>query len=876
MKKIAILFLMSAAAGIVFAQEETTTIAPEETITIEDLGVSDAGILPTSPFYFFKEFGRDVRSFVTFNPVSKAELELKFANEKAAEVKEVSENQPQNTEAIQKALENYQGSQEKLRERFENLRETSQNPKVDTLLDNLTERVVRHEKLFDEIAFKFGGSEEISKAIGKTMSESENIVGEASKKDDPAKFASRLEKVLLNEKGGDLKHARSIELIDRFSEKTSTELKESFERLREEFSKKLEHDIQNLVTNKGEDALKEKIANTPGDSAVRSVIIEEIQKRAEERLSQTLEKVMGQLEGIIQKEADIAQKAREQIKKAEEIIQGAEKKIHESDTTKVTEVFSTLLQEAKEHLENAKSAFEEEKYGEAFGQARSAEVLARNALKFFGYEKPETGNFERQLKELEEKIHTYQNLIKERELTQEQRENANEILNNNAIMQLGLARESLANGDLEKTRMYIDYIKITFQKLSGILERKTVSTAPQVQQIQAVPLQTPVKAINCEDIQRKIMELKNLLASGIINESDFKAKYDSRLRDLIVCQNTKNAQTPTLQPAPEKPTTLPAPVSPTQAACTLEYNPVCGSNGKTHSNACFARSAGVAILYSGECKSETKETSPLRVIYPNGGEQWQIGNKYTIKWENPGNIKSIYVDLYKGDTYLAGLGGLGLNYGAPTSWTWNTIDTPNFEAGTDFKMRVRSDTDKSIYDESDNYFSVAAPAISPATCEDIKADSAHNYYFESCKKGGFDGACFNKYYSTYQGCNRSSEGDGCTVSNMNADKNILCDTGLVYTCTDSDKKNYDTVGTVTDDGKNYTDYCMDSSLVKEYYCSISDAHPTGIVGEEIYACASGCENGACKIQEKPPAVPETTGLKAVGNFLAGLSKIFSW
>ena len=81
---------------------------------------------------------------------------------------------------------------------------------------------------------------------------------------------------------------------------------------------------------------------------------------------------------------------------------------------------------------------------------------------------------------------------------------------------------------------------------------------------------------------------------------------------------------------------------------------------------------------------------------------------------------------------------------------------------------------------------------------------------------------------------------------------------------------------MTDDGKNYTDYCMDSSLVKEYYCSISDAHPTGIVGEEIYACASGCENGACKIQEKPPAVPETTGLKAVGNFLAGLSKIFSW
>src|SRR3989344_1606615 len=129
--------LVSGLAGSSLAQEGTS--APEETITIKDLGISDTGILPSSPFFFFKELGRGLQSFVTFNPVSKAELELKFTNEKAAEVKKISETQPQNTEAIQRALENYKESQENLRSRFEKLAETSQNPKIDNLLDNLTE-----------------------------------------------------------------------------------------------------------------------------------------------------------------------------------------------------------------------------------------------------------------------------------------------------------------------------------------------------------------------------------------------------------------------------------------------------------------------------------------------------------------------------------------------------------------------------------------------------------------------------------------------------------------------------------------------------------------------------------------------------------------
>lgn len=647
----------------VFAQTDIVPPAgvEAETVTTADLGVPDPGLLPTNPFYFLKELGRATRRIFTFNAVSRAELELRIVNEKAAETKKVEETRPADAEAMTEALKNYQEAQSRLKLRFEMLKETSKNPNVDRLLDELADRTVKHEKLFDELAKKFEGQAEIQSLTKGSKEKAEETAGEAAKKDDPAKFAAKLERALIESKGSELKHVRSIEIIDRLSQKSSEDVKQSLERLRSDFSEKLGKDLKEVLEKDGSQKVEEAIAGLPGDTARRAVLLDEVRAKAEHRVAEALNKVAEVLEKTARKEKDISEKAAEQIRHAEERTRKLEMKLAEAKEAPAA--VKNLLRESQENLKEAKAAFEEEKYGEAFGQARSAEVLARNGLRMLEEreeEKPSLENLKENLEELEAKIAKYEELVKARGLTPEKNPDVHKLLAN-ARLHLGFAREALAKGDAAAVKLHIGHIKGFLNDLSRIIEGKVrVET-----EIRALELRSakPAPATREQSGRWGTVDSSTSIDTIVSTASKngfgnvYWQCYDSlEFKDSTSCKtsetwqaeakkfcdghcyadkskcgvNTFNVSTqckaensetglPTLSPA-GGPT--PIRVQPAEPVyCTQQYEPICAENGKTYSNECTAKVAGVAVKYRGECgrpdeKPLLQSSEPVPVAKP--------------------------------------------------------------------------------------------------------------------------------------------------------------------------------------------------------------------------------------------------------------------
>jgi hypothetical protein len=108
-------------------------------IKAQDLNVSNPKILPTNRFYFLKNFWRKINLLLTPNPAKKAELNLKYANEKLMEIKKMVEKKQVNPDIIEKELENYQQNLEKAKQQIENLEKTKAEIK-----EKLQEKYIEH------------------------------------------------------------------------------------------------------------------------------------------------------------------------------------------------------------------------------------------------------------------------------------------------------------------------------------------------------------------------------------------------------------------------------------------------------------------------------------------------------------------------------------------------------------------------------------------------------------------------------------------------------------------------------------------------------------------------------------------------------------
>jgi len=254
--------------------EVTEAVSLDEDVQPEDLGISEPNILPDSPFYFLKEWGRNVQSFFTFNPVKKVELKEKFANEKLIEMKKMIE-QKKSRERIEKAIENYQNEAEEAKRLTERIRvRAEESEEVGKFLDKFIQHQVLHQRILQKLETQV--PEESFEKIKEAREMHIEKFGEVmTKLENKEKVQERLEKNLQEVKGSKFKNFKALEILKGLKEKVPEEAKEAIQKAEENTLKRLQGDLEKM-SPEGQERFEEYIDKISGEKEKQLEILENL------------------------------------------------------------------------------------------------------------------------------------------------------------------------------------------------------------------------------------------------------------------------------------------------------------------------------------------------------------------------------------------------------------------------------------------------------------------------------------------------------------------------------------------------------------------------------------------------------------------------
>ena len=125
----------------------------------------------------------------------------------------------------------------------------------------------------------------------------------------------------------------------------------------------------------------------------------------------------------------------------------------------------------------------------------------------------------------------------------------------------------------------------------------------------------------------------------------------------------------------------------------------------------------------------------LKVVFPNGKENWTRGTTQTIRWNSTENPKSyVKIELLKSGIFNRTIIASTLNDG---SHPWLIL--PAQAPGTDYKIRISSTTNLSNNDTSDNNFTIPVPSftvVSPNGSENWTRGTTQTIRWNSTESPG--------------------------------------------------------------------------------------------------------------------------------------------
>ncbi|MEK7478509.1 MAG: DUF5667 domain-containing protein, partial [Patescibacteria group bacterium] len=388
-------------ASPILAQEDAIKIVKSQEVTTKDLGVSDPGMLPGNPFYFLKEWGREVKISFSFKAVKKAETQLQIVNERAAEIKKLKDLLPASNKSFVKSLDNYQKSIDLLNERIEDLSaplsgagsppearlakggassgKGSSSLETDVFLNQLADSIIKQIKLFSEI--KDGVGDKNKAKISELQEKITQIIADIPSKMETANdFKCRLEKVIKNQSDNSLKEITISEILDRFNEKMSKEARIELLKIKENLLIKFQSRLQSEDFSH---ALSEIMSELSGDSASKVKILDEIKEvvsdgETKNKLNLVRQNILD--EAVINKQIRSGE-AEKMIEDASVLLKDFQESISATTTPKSV-IINSLFAKAKFNLEQARQALELNNYGQAFGQASASSASSSTGLNY--------------------------------------------------------------------------------------------------------------------------------------------------------------------------------------------------------------------------------------------------------------------------------------------------------------------------------------------------------------------------------------------------------------------------------------------------------------------------------------------------------------